>query len=278
MPRYSIKKRRRGYLRRNRTSVSRLARQRKVAGARARNVLRRGIRRRRRRRFSAMGPLVSFGSLTKPKITTSIRYVDTIVMEPGINQATFAIRGNSINDPQYSVGGHQPLFHDQWNTLYTQYRVLKCKYHFLIRPRRTLADMDEYTQAGTIGVYPEQPDSPGRALVIIENSLATTPKYAADEGDKVREVGRWDRLMTWREFDRTKGSLSVSGVHDVKKVLDDPQDFNDSTAFSTNPAHPTFIHLSIQALRYLSRVHDFEVTLTLDYVVQLSDPVEIAGS
>ena len=35
---------------------------------------------------------------------------------------------NSIHDPDYETGGHQPLGHDQWATFYNSYRVRGIRY------------------------------------------------------------------------------------------------------------------------------------------------------
>ena len=35
-------------------------------------------------------------------------------------------RGNSLNDPDLTGGGHQPMGHDQWAAFYRRYRVLAC--------------------------------------------------------------------------------------------------------------------------------------------------------
>lgn len=40
-------------------------------------------------------------------------------------------RSNSIFDPDYLIGGHQPLFRDMWASMYDYYAVLAC--HYTIR-------------------------------------------------------------------------------------------------------------------------------------------------
>lgn len=41
-------------------------------------------------------------------------------------------RLNSIYDPEIALGGHQPMWRDQYDALYNKYRVFRCKYEFKI--------------------------------------------------------------------------------------------------------------------------------------------------
>ena len=49
------------------------------------------------------------------------------------NGADFVYRGNSCFDPDFAVGGTQPLAFDQWSALYTRYRVLASKCQFRVK-------------------------------------------------------------------------------------------------------------------------------------------------
>jgi len=60
------------------------------------------------------------------KIRTRLTYLDTRELGPTSSSTQINYRLNSIFDPQYSVGGHQPAFHDQWALLYQRYRVVGC--------------------------------------------------------------------------------------------------------------------------------------------------------
>lgn len=53
-----------------------------------------------------------------------LTYVDQLVLAPGVPVAQHTFRGNSCFDPDYTGGGHQPLYFDQYATLYSKYRVV----------------------------------------------------------------------------------------------------------------------------------------------------------
>lgn len=58
------------------------------------------------------------------RITTKLKYCDTISLAAGTGPAQYVIRGNSCFDPNSTGGGHQPLFFDQWIAVYEKYRVI----------------------------------------------------------------------------------------------------------------------------------------------------------
>jgi len=58
------------------------------------------------------------------------------------------MRANSIFDPQYSVGGHQPRGHDQWALQYGQYLVHGLAYEVIHRP----SALDAGTAAAMWGI------------------------------------------------------------------------------------------------------------------------------
>lgn len=52
-----------------------------------------------------------------------LKYCDTIALSSATTYATRAFRGNGLYDPDYAVGGHQPLYFDQYCEIYQKYRV-----------------------------------------------------------------------------------------------------------------------------------------------------------
>lgn len=68
--------------------------------------------------------------------TVRLTYADTFRQDitcaiSGGNSKFQIFRANSIFDPDYSGGGHQPLFRDMWASMYDHYCVLAC--HYTIR-------------------------------------------------------------------------------------------------------------------------------------------------
>lgn len=103
----------------------------------------------------------------------------------GFNAIVF--RGNSIFDPDFSGGGHQPLGHDQWANFYRRYRVLGSK--IIVRaasdsaapagigvvPQNTntvLSQRTEYAEASYVKNVPLGADA-SHAIAMIENYVST---------------------------------------------------------------------------------------------------------
>lgn len=63
------------------------------------------------------------------RMFTKLVYSDSIVLDPSAGTPTpsFALRMNSIYDPQFSIGGGQPTYYDQLALIYKQYRVVGSK-------------------------------------------------------------------------------------------------------------------------------------------------------
>ena len=83
--------------------------------------------------------------------TVRLTYADTFVkqVECFSNAATqFAtFRTNSIYDPDYAIGGHQPLCRDNWAGMYDYYAVLAC--HYTLRVWNGAAGAVTYTAVGS---------------------------------------------------------------------------------------------------------------------------------
>lgn len=62
---------------------------------------------------------------TQLTYSTGIGYFDKTLAAN--TNASFLFRGNGLFDPDYQVGGQQPMGFDQWSTLYRHYRVLGSK-------------------------------------------------------------------------------------------------------------------------------------------------------
>lgn len=58
------------------------------------------------------------------KRTVALRYVEDFTLNPGdASTSTYVFRLNNIFDPNYNFGGHQPMYFDNYSTLYSKYKV-----------------------------------------------------------------------------------------------------------------------------------------------------------
>ncbi len=69
-------------------------------------------------------------SVFPQRLNTKLEYVDELTLSTQSTLSTFgseiAFRLNSLFDPYFPVGGHQPYGFDQLNTIYARYQVHKC--------------------------------------------------------------------------------------------------------------------------------------------------------
>jgi hypothetical protein len=83
--------------------------------------------------------------------TVKLTYADTfnVIVDDNTGGGTMwnKFRTTSIFDPDYDVGGHQPLFRDPWATIYDYYSVLACNY--TIRVWNAAVDPISFTAVGT---------------------------------------------------------------------------------------------------------------------------------
>lgn len=89
------------------------------------------MRRRRRNYKKKSTGIVRF---SKPvsgfpeRIYTKLRYVATVTLGNGtFTWGAHTFRCNSVYDPDFTSGGHQPLYYDQYAAIYNYYTVRKCR-------------------------------------------------------------------------------------------------------------------------------------------------------
>lgn len=76
---------------------------------------------RRRRRFQRIHRTI--GGFPNSK-TVALRYVDNVILNPTSSASAVNVyRINSVFDPDYTGVGHQPMFHDNYASVYQKYRV-----------------------------------------------------------------------------------------------------------------------------------------------------------
>lgn len=61
------------------------------------------------------------------KVTATLKYHDTILLNPGASYAVHNFSLNGLYDPDISGVGHQPLYFDQYMAIYNHYHVIGSK-------------------------------------------------------------------------------------------------------------------------------------------------------
>ncbi len=225
--------------------------------------------------------MVSYNKLVQPKVRTMLSYVDTKLVAPGSAVAVHQFRINSLFDPDYTGLGHQPAFRDQWNALYTKYRVIKTTWHVTFRPHRNAVIG---TYVGVTDTYPYVDESHANqnqlpSILFTEVSEDTAHKFTeAGDLNFIRETGKQMRNVQFKTSGPSPTrQYTIRGGALMANVLDGPDQSDVATIMASNPAHP--VYLTVGAMSNDGgTVCDWQFDIRLRMLVELSEPIDIDGS
>lgn len=219
-----------------------------------RRTYRRPVRRRtyKRPRYARKVPrLISLGV---PKYRyAKLSYCD--LLAASVNTSSFQgwAYQSSLYDPYVAVGGHQPMFFDQYAAMYGRYTVMGMAY-----------DIQACTDAATNGpiVLTLMPSNVG--------SSASTISIARER------AGTKESIVSHGYKARLKGYISVAktlGV-DKRKLLTDDQY---SAVVSSNPSQMAYVTLQAWNNSGTAAIAIY-ITIRLTYYCRFFDPTEPAQS
>jgi len=256
-------------------------------GKRTRVYRRRRVKNRRiehakvpRTRFS------QYKDILATKLRTQMNYCDTVMIGPGSSSARHVFRMGSIYDPDYTASGHQPFAHDQWQALYSYYRVYGFAYEFKFRPRRSEHhDLEAAGGTATGELHPvvdsshaDQYRNP--AICFVEHSEASSGGFHFTETtDKntLRERGPSDKYQYRVTNARPYATYTIKGFKRLKDVMTDPLGSSTPTAFGSNPTDGYYICAGVMSIDgNTTGTYVCEVKLT--YFVEMSEPLDVDGS
>lgn len=197
---------------------------------------------------------------------TKLRYcTGVIVTLADANYAEYIFRANSINDPDYTGTGHQPLGHDQWSQFYNHYVVLGSTItatisHLSGAPQRAFA----------FGCY------------IDDEATSETEDWTA-----LAESGR----AAWQIVNPNPTNSSgmqaqktVRGFYSAKKFFN-VRDVKDNlirlgAVMNANPNEDAYFRLFWGTVDQsdTDAAIDFNITVTVEYTVLFSEPKTLVGS
>lgn len=133
-------------------------------------------------------------------------------------------RINSLFDPDFSLGGHQPLGYDQYSTLYNKYRVHGMGYKITFINRETAYQLEVATQL--------RPNSVAQTNIDTIHEAPYTQK---------RIIG----IEGGRSMATIKGYASMAKIRGVSKsVIKSDDQYSASTG--ANPAISAFLQIYMQ--------------------------------
>lgn len=186
-----------------------------------------------------------------------LRYVENVTIDPGaVAFAEFAYRANSINDPNLTGGGHQPMGHDQWATFYRRYTVIGAK-----------------VTASCVSATSSTPSIFGVTLI----DLSTTG-HTTIQGLQERPGTSWRMLQTSNNVKPSfvQQKFSAKKFFNLANIKDN-QDRVGSD-FGSNPSVEAYFHFFTGAHDTSTNLPVHYWTIKITYIVLLSHPKELAQS
>lgn len=225
-----------------------------------RRFIRRTVTRRRTRKYRRGGRNRTYTRITRQPIPdrtlTKLKYVDFLTLVPP-NDGSYSTYTwqSSIYDPQAGVGGHQPLWHDTFATLYAFYRVHGMKYSFRIA--------NQYN-------YP------------LEGLVTTKPSTSAYSSSIVTEAERRNCHHTFLLSGNSGTDRNLKGYVACNKVLgvsktEYKEDDSTKAFFGADPIRMAQLSLMYNAPIGASATN-FQVWVKITYYVEMWQRQMITGS
>lgn len=174
--------------------------------------------------------------------------------------ATLIFRANSIFDPEYAVGGHQPLGHDQWAYFYDHYSVISSTIKISIG-----------------GVVPSSTImEPAVAGVYLDDDTTSVTSW-----QNIAEQGRCRYRLVNVDPRAPNGRVTLYSSYSARKffhVKDVNGDRELGAAFGSNPVEDAYFLFFLSSLDGLTDITYMEGFAEITYTCRLSEPKTIPES
>lgn len=187
-----------------------------------------------------------------------MRYQDELTFSPSLISplSTYVYRANSIFDPDFTGVGHQPLGHDEWSKFYNKYVVLGSK--ITIRSQTNNA----VNIPCIVGIQMSDASAvvAATSLALIEQGTAKWCFFSGTTNGRPAICSQKYSAKRWH---------NVKNAKDAYGLLAD---------MGSNPTDQTYFIVFGSAYDGLSAASQQYLTVTIEYIVELSDPVELVQS
>lgn len=190
-----------------------------------------------------------------------MRYADQFLAAPSTpNYWSNTFRCNSINDPDYTNIGHQPLGHDQWLQFYNHYIVIGSKIRV--------------TAIRSVGADTSFP------AAYLSLQLTDSPSFInpATDYNKMLENGLIKHKLWAPSFATATMSLGYSPkkFYNIKDLKDNVTRIG--SAFGSNPNDEAYWTITYNPLDGIATATPIRFVVVIDYIVMLSEPKDLAIS
>jgi len=199
------------------------------------------------------------GAFIAQSVSTRLKYTESFTVAGALGAMTNQVfRLNSLYDPDFTGGGHQPMGFDQLAGLYNRYRVdkvnVRCTFH-------------KNSEAQVTGIA-------------LRASNATTNISTPFSALQEQQFVKWSTLSASTAGSKTQVTLRgtylphmIAGVTPAKYKIDDTF----SALATDNPSEIIVLHVSTADVM-ASTAHSTIFTLEMDFYATFYDPHLVAQS
>lgn len=190
-----------------------------------------------------------------------LRYVSGFTLDINVLPlGTYTFRANSLFDPDVTAGGHQPLGFDQWATFYKTYVVVGSK--ITLSTARSFPDSIPHI----FGCFVSDSPTPAAvsALTLVEQGKSAYLMHASTAN-------------THADSKKLKMTYSAKKWHGLTNIKDaDNQEGLFASAFTGDEVYYQVYLGAYDGISTDTAIH--YVTVQIDYLVLLKDPLELPES
>ena len=212
-------------------------------------------------RYRRNAPISRIGVVPATSVVR-MRYVDQVTINPAIDSmGVYQFRSNSIFDPNYTGIGHQPLGHDQAAALYENYTVIGAR----ITAKFAVQSAEDGSIPSAVGIYADYDATPPTSLQhLIEQGRCRYKTLIANGAS-----GSAHATLTYNF-----GSKKFFGYKDLKDVQSQV-----GSPFGANPARQSYFVLFVAPIESnLNDIPPVSILVTIDYIVRLTEPLDLSQS
>lgn len=206
-------------------------------------------------KLARISPQMGFGF--PQQTTVRLKYCENTTITPSSGFSQTFWRANSIHDPRYAGGGHQPLGSDEWSLFYNHYVVLGSRIKYTITGDDSSSSGSQFINSflsddGTVA-------SAGNISTLIESGRGMTKVLQGYAGN--------NRVILTTNYSAKK----FFNVDDVADNLD-----RIGAAFGSDPTDEALFVLTTintQAINY-----GLTCLVEIEYIVLFSEPRELVAS
>jgi len=185
------------------------------------------------------------------RMRTTLRYSETY-QRTGLAVYDYQFRLNSLFDPNYTGGGHQPKGFDQLAAFYQRYRVYNVRWEVL-----------QWSTNSAMASH----------LVVVPTNSSTSYTDASDAIEATYAKHTITYMYQPKKLAGVVGLAALNGKTHVAYASDDTT----QALVSTNPSEVLNLHVFSEALDGSTTLVLYQ-TVTLLYDVEFSDPVQLGQS